>query len=196
MVLTQPTTSNMVARRGRWTPIVSTPQRDNADQNTIDYIKLFFEDFPGPIASKAVEYAKIFENKGFDSKESLKGITPVDQLGRWIPEGHAIQIVAQILMLFAPVVLPVFTPVGGGAPLTSVAPTHVGSQNARPADVTSDDACPRLATCHTGTALLGVPQVQTTAAGGTNLEIVLKAMMQQQTDFQAQAAASSCNYIH
>ena len=123
---------------------------------------------------------------------------------KWkIPEGHAIQIVQhilEILLLFAPVALPVFTPVGGGAPLTSVAPTHVGSQNARPADVTSDDACPRLATgqtCmyrHTGTALLGVPQVQTTvqsAAGGTNLEIVLKALMQQQTDFQAQAAAAA-----
>ena len=109
--------------------------------NTIAFIKAFFEDFPGPIASKAVEYAKIFENKGFDSKESLKGITSVDQLERWkIPEVYAIQIVAQIRMLFAPVVLPVFTPMGGGAPLTSVAPTHVGSQNARPADVTSDDA--------------------------------------------------------
>ena len=151
--------------------------------NTIAFIKAFFEDFPGPIASKAVEYAKIFENKGFDSKESLKGITSVDQLERWkIPEVYAIQIVAQIRMLFAPVVLPVFTPMGGGAPLTSVAPTHVGSQNARPTDVTSDGACPRLATgqtCmyrHAGTALLGVPQVQTTvqsAAGGTNLEIVL-----------------------
>ena len=66
---------------------MSTPQRDNADPNTIDYIKLFFEDFPGPIASKAVEYAKIFENRGFDSIESLKGIFPVKQVERWkIPE--------------------------------------------------------------------------------------------------------------
>ena len=53
MALTQPTTSNMAVRRGRWTPIVSTPQRDNADPNTIDYIKLFFEDFPGSIRTKA-----------------------------------------------------------------------------------------------------------------------------------------------
>ena len=42
-----------------------------------------------------------------------------------IPEGHAIQFVQQILLLFAPVALPVFTPVGGGA---SGALTHVWSQ--------------------------------------------------------------------
>ena len=132
--------------------------------NSIAFIKAFFEDFPGPIATRAADYTKIFDNKGFDSKESLKGILTADQVEKWkIPEGHAIQIVQQILLLFAPVALPVFTPVGGGAPLTSVAPTHVGSQNARPADVTSDGACLRLATgqtCmsrHTGTALLGVP---------------------------------------
>ena len=88
--------------------MASTPTRDNADVNSIAFIKAFFEDFPGSIATRAVDYAKIFENKGFDSKESLKGITSVDQLERWkIPEGHAIiQIVAQIRMLFAPVVLP------------------------------------------------------------------------------------------
>ena len=84
MALTQPTTPNMVARRGRWTPIVPTPQRDNADPNTIDYIKLFFEDFPGSIRTnartKAVDYAKIFENKGFDLKESLKGTLSLEQL--------------------------------------------------------------------------------------------------------------------
>ena len=57
---------------------MSTPQRDNADPNTIDYIKLFFEDFPGSIRTKAADYAKIFENKGFDSKESLKGILTAD----------------------------------------------------------------------------------------------------------------------
>ncbi len=65
---------------------------------------------------RATDYTKIFENKGFDSKESLKGILTADQVERWkIPEGHAIQIVQQILLLFAPVALPVFTPVGGGA---------------------------------------------------------------------------------
>ena len=90
MALTQPTTLNMVARRGRWTPVVSTPQRENADTNTIDYIKLFFEDFPGSIRTKAADYEKIFKNKGFDSKESLKGIQSAEQLEKWkIPEGHA-----------------------------------------------------------------------------------------------------------
>ena len=75
---------NMVVQRGRWTPIVSTPQRDNnADPNTIDYIKLFFEDFPGSIRTKAADYAKIFENKGFDSKEPLKGLQSVEQLEKW-----------------------------------------------------------------------------------------------------------------
>ena len=116
----------MVARDGRWTPIASTPTRDNADVNNIAYIKAFFEDFPGPIATRAADYTKIFENKGFDSKESLKGILTVDQVEKWkISEGHAIQIVQQILLLFAPVALPVFTPVGGGA---SGALTHVWSQ--------------------------------------------------------------------
>ena len=62
----------MAARVGHWTLIPPTPPRDDADVNTIALKKAFFEDFPGPIASKAVEYAKIFENKGFDSKESLK----------------------------------------------------------------------------------------------------------------------------
>ena len=129
MALTQPTTSNMVVRRGRWTPIVSTPQRDNADPNTIDYIELFFEDFPGSIRTKAADYAKIFENKGFDSKESLKGIQSVEQLEKWkIPEGHAIQIVEQILLMFDHVVLPVFAPLGGGAPLSPpLAKQHVWS---------------------------------------------------------------------
>ena len=61
---------------------------------------------------RATDYTKIFENKGFDSKESLKGILTADQLEKWkIPEGHAIQIVQQILLLFAPVALPVFAPV-------------------------------------------------------------------------------------
>ena len=94
--------------------IASTPTRDNADVNSIAFIKAFFEDFPGPIASRAADYTKIFDNKGFDSKESLKGILTPDQVEKWkIPEGHAIQIVQQILLLFAPVVLPVFAPVGG-----------------------------------------------------------------------------------
>jgi hypothetical protein len=94
--------------------------------NNIAFIKAFFEDFPGSIATRAADYTKIFENKGFDSKESLKGILTADQVEKWkIPEGHAIQIVQQILLLFAPVALPVFTPVGGGA---SGALTHVWSQ--------------------------------------------------------------------
>ena len=97
--------------------------------NSIAFIKAFFEDFLGPIATKAADYAKIFENKGFDSKESLKGILTADQVEKWrIPEGHAIQIVQQTLLLFAPVVLPVFTPVGGGAPPQPLALTHVWSQ--------------------------------------------------------------------
>ena len=52
----------------------------------------------------------------------------------------------------------------------------------------------RVCTVMLVTALLGVPQVQPTvqsAAGGTNLEIVHKAMMQQQTDFQVQATAEA-----
>ena len=119
----------MAARDGRLTPIASTPSRDDADVNSIAFIKAFFEDFPGSIATKAADYAKIFDNKGFDSKESLKGILTVDQLERWkIPEGHAIQIVQQILLLFEPVALPVFTPVGGGVSLPPVALTHVWSQ--------------------------------------------------------------------
>ena len=63
----------MLARDGRWTPIAPTPTRDNADVNSIALIKAFFEDFPGSIATRAVE-RKDFEDKGFDSKESLKGI--------------------------------------------------------------------------------------------------------------------------
>ena len=124
-------TLNMAAR---WTmdAIASTPSRDDADVNSIAFIKAFFEDFPGSIATKAADYAKIFENKGFDSKESLKGILTADQVEKWrIPEGHAIQIVQQILLLFAPVVLPVFTPVGGGAPpqpLALTLLTYVWSQ--------------------------------------------------------------------
>ena len=101
------------------TPIASTPTGDGADVNSISFIRAFFEDFPGSIATRAVDYAQIFENKGFDSKEFLKGILTADQVERWkIPEGHAIQIVQQILMLFEPVVLvlPVFTSVGGGVP--------------------------------------------------------------------------------
>jgi len=83
----------MLARDGRWTPNASTT-RDNADVNNIAFIKAFFEDFPGPIAMKATDYTKIFENKGFDSKESLKGILTADQVERWkIAEGHAIQFV-------------------------------------------------------------------------------------------------------
>jgi hypothetical protein len=55
---------------------------------------------------RATDYTKIFENKGFDSKESLKGILTAGQVETWkIPEGHAIQIVQQILLLFAPVAL-------------------------------------------------------------------------------------------
>ena len=119
----------MLARDGRWTPIASTPTRDNADVNSIAFIKAFFEDFPGSIATRAADYTKIFENKGFDSKESLKGILTADQVEKWkIPEGHAIQIVQQILLLFAPVALPVFTHVGGGASLPHGALTHVWSQ--------------------------------------------------------------------
>ena len=122
-------TLNMAARDGRWTPIASTPSRDDADVNSTAFIKAFFEDFPGSIATKAADYAKIFENKGFDSKESLKGNLTADQVEKWrIPVGHAIQIVQQILLLFAPVVLPVFTPVGGGAPPQPLALTHVWSQ--------------------------------------------------------------------
>ena len=99
--------SNMAAGDGRWTLIASTPSRDDADVNSIAFIKASFEDFPGSIATKAADYAKIFENKGFDSKESLKGILSADQVEKWkIPEGHAIQIVQQILLLFAPVALP------------------------------------------------------------------------------------------
>ena len=94
-------TSNMAARDGRWTPMASTPSRDNADVNSIAFIKAFFEDFPGSIATKAADYAKIFEKKGFDSKESRKGILTADQVEKWrIPEGHAIQIVQQILYRF------------------------------------------------------------------------------------------------
>ena len=122
-------TSIMAARDGRWTPIASTPSRDNADVNSIAFIKAFFEDFPGSIATRAADYTKIFENKGFDSKESLKGILSADQVEKWkIPEGHAIMIVQQILLLFAPVALPVFTPVGGGASVPHGALTHVWSQ--------------------------------------------------------------------
>ena len=74
--------------------MASTPTRDNADVNSIAFIKAFFEDFPGPIATKAADYTKIFDNKGFDSKESLKGILTADQVEKWkIPEGHANQIV-------------------------------------------------------------------------------------------------------
>jgi hypothetical protein len=40
--------------------------RDNADVNNIAFIKAFFEDFPGSIATKAADYTKIFEKKGFD----------------------------------------------------------------------------------------------------------------------------------
>ena len=48
---------------------------------------------------------------------------------KWrIPEGHGIQIAQQILLLFAPAVLPVFTRVGGGAPPQPLALTHVWSQ--------------------------------------------------------------------
>ena len=54
-------TLNMAARDGRWTPIASTPSRDDADVNSIAFIKAFFEDFPGSIATKAADYAKIFE---------------------------------------------------------------------------------------------------------------------------------------
>ena len=83
----------MLARDGRWTPIAST-LRDNADVNSIAFIKAFFEDFQGSIATRATDYSKIFENKGFDTKESLKGILTADQVEKWkIPEGHAIQIV-------------------------------------------------------------------------------------------------------
>ncbi len=111
---------------GRWTPIASTPMRDNADVNSFAFIKAFLEDFLGSIATRAADYTKIFANKGFDPKESLKGILTADQVEKWrIPKGHAIQIVQQILLLFAPVALPVFTPVGGGA---SGALTHVWSQ--------------------------------------------------------------------
>ena len=38
---------------------MSTPQRDNADPNTIDYIKLFFEDFPGSMRTKAADRLRI-----------------------------------------------------------------------------------------------------------------------------------------
>ena len=48
--------------------MASTPTRDNADVNSIAFIKAFFEDFPCVIATKAADYTKIFENKGFDSK--------------------------------------------------------------------------------------------------------------------------------
>ena len=40
--------------------------------SSISLIIAPFEDFPGSIATRAVDYAKIFENKGFDSKASLK----------------------------------------------------------------------------------------------------------------------------
>ncbi len=97
------------------------------DVNGILFIKAFFEDFPGSIATRAADYTKIFENKVFESKESLKGILTADQVEKWkIPEGHAI--VQQILLLFAPVALPVFTPVGSGASLPHGALTHVWSQ--------------------------------------------------------------------
>ena len=91
----------MLARDGRWTPIASTTTRDNADVNSIAFIKAFLEDFPGSIATRAADYTKIFENKGFDSKESLKGILTADQVEKWkIPEGHAIQIVRNNFLKF------------------------------------------------------------------------------------------------
>ena len=126
-------TLNMTARDGRWTPIASTPSRDNADVNSIAFIKAFFEDFPGSIATRAVDTQRSSRTKASTySKESLKGFSPqTTEVERWkIPEGHAtcIQIVQQILMLFAPVALPVFTPVGGGVSLPPVALTHVWSQ--------------------------------------------------------------------
>ena len=73
-------TLNMAARDGRWTPIAPTPSRDDADVNSIALIKASFGDFPGSIATTAADYAKIFENRGFDSKASLKGILTADQL--------------------------------------------------------------------------------------------------------------------
>ena len=80
--------------------MVSTPSRDNADVNSIAFIKAFFEDFPGVIATKAADYAKIFENKGFDSKESLKGILTADQVEKWrIPEGHAVRTADRLVRL-------------------------------------------------------------------------------------------------
>ncbi len=65
-------TSIMAARDGRWTQIASTPTGDNADVNSIAFIKAFFEDFPGSIATRAADYTKIFENKGFDSKKFVE----------------------------------------------------------------------------------------------------------------------------
>ncbi len=47
---------------------------DGADVSGIAFIKAFFEDVSGSIATRAADYAKIFENKGFYSKEPLKGI--------------------------------------------------------------------------------------------------------------------------
>ena len=67
-------TQTMVVGDGRWTPIAPTPTGDGADVNSIAFIKAFFEDFPyhfpGSIATRAADYTKIFENKGFDSKGS------------------------------------------------------------------------------------------------------------------------------
>ena len=56
-------TSIMAARDGRWTPIASTPTRDNADVNSIAFIKAFFEDFPGSIATRAADYTNLREQR-------------------------------------------------------------------------------------------------------------------------------------
>ncbi len=53
----------MLARDGRWTPIASTPTRDNADVNSIALIKAFLGDFPGSIATRAADYTKIFDSE-------------------------------------------------------------------------------------------------------------------------------------
>ncbi len=71
--------SIMVVGDGRWTPNASTT-RYTADVNNIAFIKAFFEDFQGSIAMRATDYTTIFENKGFDSKESLKGILTAHQV--------------------------------------------------------------------------------------------------------------------
>ena len=73
----------MVAEMDDGRQLRPAPSRNDADVNSIAFIKAFFEDFPGSIATKAADYAKIFENKGFDSKESLKGIQSVEQLEKW-----------------------------------------------------------------------------------------------------------------